>query len=163
MPIFLCRWPNGEFSIVNATSKGNAIELLDEWANAESAKIIRMPDCMFDFRLNDRGDIELSGIGEATEEFVRETCYPELEHVLDTAERDDGDFTQAGLEQIRAAVEHERKRLYKDTTKPKLAETELGRDLQRELDMASATANRHVRRRGREILQNMKTDGKKVQ
>jgi hypothetical protein len=161
--MFLCRWPNGEFSIVSATSKDNAIELLDEWANAESAKITRMPDCMFDFRLNDRGEIHLAGIGEATEEFVRETCYPELEHALDTAERDDGDFTQAGLEQIRAAVEHERKRLYKDTTKPKLAETELGRDLQRELDMASATANRHVRRRGREILENMKIDGKKVQ
>ena len=163
MPMFLCRWPNGEFSIVSATSKDHAIELLDEWANAESAKIMRMPDCMFDFRLNDRGEIDLAGIGEATEEFVREECYPELEHALDTAERNDCDFTPAGLEHIRAAVEHERKRLYKDTTKPKPDETELGRELQREMDMASATANRHVRRRGREILENMKIDEKKVQ
>ena len=163
MPIFLCRWPNGEFSIVNANSKDHAVELLDEWANAESANITRMPECMFDFRLNDRGEIELSGIGETTEEFVREKCYPELEHALDTAERDDGDFTQAGLEQIRAAVEHERTRLYNTPHKPRPADTELGRDLQREMDMARATANRHVGRRAKEILQTMKIDGKKVQ
>jgi len=163
MPIFLCRWPNGEFSIVNANSKDHAVELLDEWANAESANITRMPECMFDFRLNDRGEIHLAGIGEATEEFVREKCYPELEHALDTAERDDGDFTPAGLERIRAAVEHERTRLYNTPHKPRLADTELGRDLQREMDMARATANRHVGRRAKEILQTMKIDGKKVQ
>ena len=35
MAIYLCRWPNGEFSIVNAKSKADAIERLDEWGNAE--------------------------------------------------------------------------------------------------------------------------------
>ena len=35
MAICLCRWPNGEFSIVNAKTKDDAIELLDEWGNAE--------------------------------------------------------------------------------------------------------------------------------
>jgi len=162
MPMFLCRWQNGDFSIVSAKTKDDAIELLDEWGNAESATIIRMPECMIDFRLKDRGEIELAGIGEATEEFVRAECYPELEHALDTAERSDGDFTPAGLEHIRAAVEHERKRLDKTPHEPKPADTEHGKKLQRN-DMATVTANRAVQRLGRQILEDTKTDGKKVQ
>jgi hypothetical protein len=51
MAIYLCRWPNGDFSIVNAKTKGEAIEMLDEWGNAERAIISRMTGCMFDFRL----------------------------------------------------------------------------------------------------------------
>ena len=66
MAIYLCRWPNGEFSIVNARTKGDAIELLDEWGNAEQASLTRMTDCMFDFRLSDEGEIELADIGEST-------------------------------------------------------------------------------------------------
>ena len=50
MVIYLCRWPNDEFSIVNAKTKDDAIELLDEWGNAEQASLTRMTDCMFDFR-----------------------------------------------------------------------------------------------------------------
>ena len=42
MAIYLCRWPNGEFSIVNAKTKDDAIELLDEWGNAEQASLTRM-------------------------------------------------------------------------------------------------------------------------
>jgi len=61
MAIYLCRWPNGEFSVVSAKTKSDAIELLDEWGNAEQASLTRMPDCMFDFRLDDDGQIELVG------------------------------------------------------------------------------------------------------
>jgi hypothetical protein len=49
MAVYLCRWPNGEFSIVSARTKDDAIELLDEWGNAEQASLTRMTDCMFDF------------------------------------------------------------------------------------------------------------------
>jgi len=35
MPLYLCRWPNGDCSFVQAATKGEAIELLDEIANAE--------------------------------------------------------------------------------------------------------------------------------
>ena len=82
MAVYLCRWPNGEFSIVSARTKDDAIELLDEWGNAELASLTRMIDCMFDFRLSDDGQIELGGIGEATEEYIMETCYPELQKAL---------------------------------------------------------------------------------
>jgi len=35
--------------VVNAKTKDDAIELLDECGNAEQAFITRMADCMFDF------------------------------------------------------------------------------------------------------------------
>jgi len=87
MAIYLCRWPNGEFSVVSAKTKSDAIELLDEWGNAEQASLTRMPDCMFDFRLDDDGQIELADIGEATYDHILRTCYPELEKTLEAAEQ----------------------------------------------------------------------------
>lgn len=98
MAIYVCRWPNGEFSIVNAKTKGDAIEMLDEWGNAEQALLTRMPDCMFTFRLSDDGRIELAEIGEATRDSIMETCYPELDKALATAECDEtGDVTLGGI------------------------------------------------------------------
>src|SRR5437016_2286271 len=35
--LYLCRWPNGEFSVVKADSRREAIIELDEWAGAEPA------------------------------------------------------------------------------------------------------------------------------
>jgi len=93
MPMFLCRWPNGEFSIVSAATKADAVEFLDELGNAEYAKLIRMTECMFDFRLNDLGEIELIQAGENTEEFIMEKCYPELGRVLADAETDNDKTT----------------------------------------------------------------------
>ena len=75
--------------------------MLDEWGNAERASLTRMTDCMFDFRLSDDGQIELGGIGEATEEYIMESCYPELQKALSTAEGDDSGDSQS---QIRKAV-----------------------------------------------------------
>ena len=162
MPMFLCRWPNGDFTIVEADDEDHAIELLDEWENADSAVIIPMVDCMFNFRLNDGGDIELQEIGADTQEFIRETCYPELEKVINDVREKDGDvYTPESIERIRAAVEHERTR--QDVVTPEPAETEMGKDLQRGMDMARVTANRAVQREGARILDFIKTDPKKIQ
>jgi hypothetical protein len=60
MAIYLCRWPNGDFSIMNATTKNEAIELLDEWGNAERAIVSRMTHCMFDFRLGEEAELKPS-------------------------------------------------------------------------------------------------------
>src|SRR5438105_1383389 len=93
MAIYLCRWPNGEFSIVNAKTKADAIELLDEWGNAEQASLTRITDCMFDFRLGNDGQIEIADIGESTHDCIMETCYPELDKAFATA-----DWDEAGLD-----------------------------------------------------------------
>jgi len=114
MAIYLCRWPNGEFSIVNSKTKDEAIELLDEWGNAEQALLTRMTDCMFDFRLTDEGQIELANISEYTEERIMKTCYPNLSEVLATAELDEEgiDYSETGRNKVREAVELERTRLW---------------------------------------------------
>jgi len=161
--MYLCRWPNGEFSIVNATTKDDAIVLLDEWGNAEQASLKRMPDCMFDFRLRDDGEIELGDIGEATYDFIMETCYPELEKALSAAESDESgsDVSAGGQKQIRDAVERERTRLWDSQSPAKKAETELGRDIQKNTGAASVLVNRIVRQAATKRLQSKEVQGKK--
>ena len=116
--------------------------MLDEWGNAEQASLTRMSDCMFDFRLSDDGQIELGGIGEATEEYIMETCYPELQKVLSAAEGSDSHDSQ---EQIRRTVERERTRLWDNQPPVKPAATELGREIQKQLGAPSVVVDRIVR------------------
>jgi hypothetical protein len=82
--LYLCRWPNGEFSLVKAADRKDAVVQLDEWAGAEPAWLVPLETCMVDFRLNDRGEIELGEFGEQTGEFIWEKCYPNLDQVLST-------------------------------------------------------------------------------
>ena len=163
MAIYLCRWPNGEFSIVNAKTKGDAIEMLDEWGNAEQAFLSRMADCMFDFRLGDDGQIELANIGESTQDCIMETCYPKLDRALATAEWDEAglDYSEKGQKQIREAVESERTRLWDSQPPAKEAETGLGREIQKQLGAASAVVNRIVREAARKRLKSKEGEGKK--
>ena len=118
---------------------------------------------MFDFSLNDRGEIEMAGIGEATEAFVRDECYPDLEQVMLDARNEAGDYTREGLEHVKVAVEHERIRLWHSTSKSDPPDTELGRRLQREMDAPSVMANKAVRKIAKRILGSKKGEGGKVQ
>src|SRR5271169_6162192 len=94
MSIYLCRWPKGEFSIVHARSKRAAIEMLDEWGNAEKASLSLMADCMFDFQLGDDGQSELAHIGELTHDFIMKTCYPDRHNTVTRATLDEFDDIQ---------------------------------------------------------------------
>ena len=163
MAIYLCRWPNGEFSIVNARTKDDAIELLDEWGNAEQASLTRMTDCMFDFRLSDDGKIELANIAESTEDHIMKICYPDLSNALAKAEWDDNGqaYSEEGRKQVRDAVESERKRLWEGQPPAKEAETLVGRDIQRQLGAASVVVNRIVQGAARKRLKSKDGDGGK--
>jgi len=154
MAVYLCRWPNGEFSIVSARNKSEAIILLDEWGNAEQAKVSLMRDCMFDFRLDDDGEIELTEVGEATQELIRRKCHPVLDAAFRDAEFNErGGFTEESRQTIREAVKKERSRLWKNQPKPKQAATELGRKIQQQTGAASVLVDRIVRDTGRKILE----------
>ena len=163
MAIYLCRWPNGDFSIVNARTKAEVIELLDEWGNAEQAFLTRMTDCMFDFRLGDDGQIELADTGESTHDFVMETCYPELNKAVATAEWDETGLGHSakGLEQIREAVELERTRLWNSQPPAKEAETGLGREIQKQTGAPSVVVNRIVREAAQKRLKSKEGEGQK--
>jgi hypothetical protein len=163
MAIYLCRWPNGDFSVVSAKIKSDAIELLDEWGNAEQASLTLMGDCMFDFRLNDSGEIELADIGGATDERIMEACYPELDKAFATAEWDESgaDYSAKGRERIRAAVELERTRLLDTQPPAKAAETGLGREIQKQTGAPSVLVNRMVREAAEKQLRSYEVGEKK--
>ena len=154
MPVYLCRWPNGDFSIVSAGTKSDAIVLLDEWGNAEQAKLWRMEDCMFDFRLNDEGEIVLAETGEATYEDVMEKCYPvAFEALCDADFKAKGGYTKDSQKAIRKAVKQERDRLWKNQPKPKPAATELGRKIQEQTGAPAVLVDRVVKETSKKILE----------
>jgi hypothetical protein len=163
MTLYICRWPNGDFSVVSARTKSDAIELLDEWGNAEQASITRMPHCMLDFRLDDNGMIELADIGGATHDLIMQSCYPELDRAFATAEWDESGsgYSTQGQEQIRKAVELERSRHWDSQPRPKDAHTALGREIQRQTGAPSVVVDRLVREAAKKRLESKEGEGKK--
>jgi hypothetical protein len=153
--MYLCRWPNGEFSLVMAATRRDALVELDEWAPGHPGQLFPMDSCMLDFRLNDDGQIELNQFGEGTEAFIWETAYPALDELRysEAVMRPDGDYTPEGKELIRKAVEHERTRLWENQPQGPAAETEAGRELQKQLGMAGPVADHFIQERAKRILE----------
>ena len=162
--VYLCRWPNGDFSIVKADTRGEALFALDEFAAAHSLYLYPLETCLIDFRLNDRGEIELNHFGEETRDLIYQTCYPELDELLysDRVERDDGgEYSPESEALIREAVERERERLAENQPEGPDAETEAGRELQRQLGTAGPVADHYVRQLARWILKSKTGEGGK--
>jgi hypothetical protein len=157
--LYLCRWPNGEFSLVKANDRKDAVVQLDEWAGAEPAWLVPVDTCMVDFRLNDRGEIELADFGEETGQFIWERCYPELDKVLSSDEvliHLSGKRNRDAANKIRSAVENERKRLWHAQSAGTAAKTALGRELQKRLGTVGPVADRYVEIAASEILRTEK-------
>ena len=77
MPLFLVRWANGDCSIVMAADETDAIEKLDEVANAEGCPITELSAAQIHFTLTDDGRLALDGLGEETADEVFELCLSE--------------------------------------------------------------------------------------
>jgi len=153
--VYLCRWPNGDFSVVQADSRREAIVELDEWAGAHPAWLAPMEACMIHFRLTDDGEIELAQFGEETTDFLWKTCYPVLDAVLcsDDVMRHRGGYpTAKAAARIKKAVGRERKRLWGNQPDAPQAKTEIGRELQRRLGTVGPVADHHVQQFARQIL-----------
>jgi hypothetical protein len=119
---YLCRWPNGEFSIVTAGTREDAVAKLDEWAGAEASELIELESFMAHFRLNDDGKIELAELGEDIELRVWAQCYPELNRLLSSdgfQNHEDEELTPAARELLRAAVSRERDRMTEGELMPR--------------------------------------------
>ncbi|HYL11805.1 MAG TPA: hypothetical protein VEV41_02150 [Terriglobales bacterium] len=153
--LYLCRWPNGDFSIVKADGERAAVVQLDEWAGAEPAWLVPLETCMIDFRLNDQGGIELADLGEQTAEFIWDHCYPDLDQLLSSEDvlcRLAGAGKREVTKRIRRAVEHERKRLWGVQTESTPARTALGQELQKRLGTVGPVADHYVELAASEIL-----------
>ncbi len=153
--LYLCRWPNGEFSLVKAADRKDAVVQLDQWAGAEPAWLVPLETCMVDFHLNDRGEIELGEFGEETGEFIWEKCYPELERVLsseDVLKPGSGKRNRETANKIRRAVVHERNRLWHGQKEAIPAKTAIGRELQKRLGTVGSVADQYVEFAADQIL-----------
>lgn len=146
MPLYICRWENGDFSVVQATNKEHAIEMLDEMANAEGLPLYAISDFMVHFRLTDSGVVELEGFGDDFEDHLHDHIYPTLSEVEislhGSAPADDP--------RIKAAVEAERNRIKSRT--PKDPDTEIGKKLKSETDLPTVVVNQKVQAAAKEIL-----------
>ena len=147
MPLFLCRWPNGDCSIVLARDQADAIERLDEVANAEGCPITRLHNLQVHFALTDDGRLALDGVGEATEGEIFEFCYPELEGAL------------AEGENIASAVVRERERIRISDASGQAPATDLGRRAKEQLDMPTTIVERMVSRAAKRRLKSFKPRG----
>ena len=89
MPLFLCRWPNGDCSVVWARNKDDAIVELDQIGNADGCPPAQMRTFQLHFALTDWGDLQLEGFGEATREEIFSLAYPLLNKALHDAHGDE--------------------------------------------------------------------------
>jgi hypothetical protein len=81
--VYLCRWPNGDFSLMAAITRREALVELDEWDAAHPSQWFPLESCMVDFKLNDQGEIALKQFGEDTEESIWDIAYPKFHaHLL---------------------------------------------------------------------------------
>ena len=139
--VYVCRWPNGDSSIVMAGSKREAMIALDEWDAADPSWLTPMDACLIDFRLNNRGEIEFAQFGWETANFLWEKCYPVLDEVRT---RYVGDRSRRANDEIKRAVKRERNRLRGNGPPALSAKTEVGRELQRRLGAAGPVADHYV-------------------
>jgi hypothetical protein len=160
MSIFMCRWPNGDLSFVQAPSKEDAIIALDEWDNAELAEITRISEFMVDFRLSAEGELALQEFGEALNDHIWEKAFPLLTEARRAALADGDESTKAGKEMIRKAVQQEKERLV-GKKRVKTADTELGKSIQKATGAPAVLVNRYVKRRATQVLEHSPTTGRK--
>jgi hypothetical protein len=165
MPLFLCRWPNGDCSVVLARTRDDAIVELDQVANAAGCPITQVRTFQIHFALTDQGDLALERFGEGTKEDVVSFAYPLLESALADAYRGEGSEGGESLPPdrraaIARAVEQERNRLDLEETATTEPQTELGREIKGRTDMPTILIDRLVRKGGRKKLKSFKGRGK---
>ena len=161
MPVFLCRWPNGDIALVAARTKNDAIEKLDEFGNADHADLFQLTDLLIDFSLKDDGCLELGNpaFGDRALDQIMEKAYPELEKTImsDELERLHEGSPEYNTV-IRTAVEAERKRLWHRRKKLKEPKTELGKHNQKQMGASTVMVDRLVEDVSEEVLKNLEND-----
>jgi hypothetical protein len=161
MPVFLCRWPNSDFSIVFARNKEHAIELLDEVGNADGCPIRQISDCLINFTLNDDGEVALceEGVdrfGEGTDNAIMEFCYPALDAEYDRIfeehrkEPEEARLIPELAQRVRSAVETERTRVPQPERKQ--PQTERGKAIAKQLDAPASVIDDRMRDAATTIL-----------
>ncbi len=160
MPLFICRWQNGDFSAVSASSKKDAIELLDEVGNAEVCELFTVKNFMVHFSLKQETDelddfvpVELEGFGEETVDMLCDRIYPEYFDASITEGENWPDEEEATKEDVETALRGLNEALVKERTRQwgEIKEPEISNDpeaalLQKAgLDLPKSMAERTVK------------------
>lgn len=176
MPLFICRWQNGDFSAVSAASRDEAMYLLDEVGNADVADLFTFKNFMVHFQLKKEADnleelvpIQLEGFGEATYEMLCERVHPVYAKVAGNevnafpiAGEIPREKRDAALKTLNEALVTERMRKW-DSKKPKLSDDRDVAELQQEVDLPRAVAEKAVKERRRRAITEIPPHSDKVQ
>jgi hypothetical protein len=161
MPMFMCRWRNGDRSFVFASDEDDAIIHLDEWDDAEQAELTRIKHFMIDLALTEEGDLKLQQLGEETDDVVWTHAFPNVGPAREKAPRAKGSIqTFDGAEIVREAVRTEKSRPLL-ITKRKGVEREIGKEIQERLGAPAAAINRYVQDAASDQLAKMPVSGRK--
>jgi hypothetical protein len=159
MPLFICRWQNGDFSAVSAASKTEAIGLLDEVGNAEVCELFTVKKFMVHFSLKQETDevddfvpVELEGFGEETVDTLSERVYPAYFKAAVTEgenwpneENASGEDADAVLRSLNEALVKERTRQW-GAKEPEISDDPEAAHLQKVgLDLPKTMAERTVK------------------
>lgn len=161
MPLFLCRWSNGDCSVAWARNEEDAIVEFDQVANAEGCPVTQVRTFQVHFVLTDRGELALEGLGDGTREEIMSFAYPVLDQALSDA-YGDGDYDSYESlppdrrAAITNAVEQERDRIDPDETQIAGPQTERGRDIKNQTDMPTVLIDRIVRQVATKRLKHFK-------
>jgi hypothetical protein len=176
MPLFICRWQNGDFSAVSASSREEAMELLDEVGNADVADVFTAKRFMVHFQLKKEVDnleepvpVSCEGFGEETYDTLSERVYPVYSkvsrrvhddlHAKDDVPKEEYD---AALKVLSDALVAERMRNW-DSKKPKVSDDPDVAELQKELDAPKTMAEQAVKERRRRAIVDMPSPSDEVQ
>jgi len=176
MPLFICRWQNGDFSAVSASSRAEALELLDEIGNGDVADVFKAKRFMVHFQLKKQIDnvenplpVDLEGFGEETYETLCERVYPVYRKASMTVHDEfqangvvPKEEYDAALKVLNEALVTERMRNW-DSKKPKLSDDPDIAELQKELDVPRPMAEQAVKERRRREVAEMPPSSDKVQ
>src|SRR5260370_29229989 len=176
MPLFICRWQNGDCSAVSASSREEAMELLDEVGNADVAEVFTAKRFMVHFQLKKRVDrveepvpVDLEGFGEETYDTLCERVYPVYSkasmrvhndlHSNDDVRKEEYD---AALKVLNDALAAERMRSG-DSKKPELSDDPDVSKLQKQVDVPRPMAEQAVKERRRPAMSEIPPSSDKSQ
>jgi hypothetical protein len=124
MPLYICRWQNGDFSAVSAASKTDAVALLDEVGNAEVCELFTAKNFMVHFSLKQQTDevddfvpVELEGFGEETVDILCERVYSAYYKAAITEGENWPDEDEATGEDVTAVLQNLNAALVKERTR----------------------------------------------
>lgn len=117
MPVYLCRWPNGDVSLAAGESEVEVADVLDEVDNPDAAELMQLDHPIaIHFKLGTKPDEEgtlplrFEGMSEQLESSIYERAYPVYNEV-----RTKPDPT---VKELTEALKHEKNPIYRKAPEP---------------------------------------------